>query len=380
MQRVFLYAHGGAGNHGCEAIVRSTVKIFKETGFGEISLISSRPEEDKYYGLDTICNIIPEKKQYTKISFEFIKAYLSLKLKKNYLPLDRIEYKTAFDNIKHGDIAVSIGGDNYCYADINRYIMMHEMMLKRGAVTILWGCSVEPDIVKRPEVSYDLAKYSLITARESISYNALRRVNENTMLLPDPAFLLESVPLKPTAGYDIKNMVGINLSPMVMENESIQGITIANYQNTIEYILDETDMGIALIPHVVWQEGDDRIPLRLLYDKYKKSGRIMFVEDHNCMELKGIIAQCRFFIGARTHATIAAYSSGIPTLVVGYSVKARGIAKDLFGKEDGYVIPVQLLKHEDDIKTELKKIIGRENEIRKALKKQKKYVEMYRKE
>ena len=136
MQRVFLYAHGGAGNHGCEAIVRSTVKIFKENGFGEISLISSRPEEDKYYGLDTICNIIPEKKQYTKISFEFIKAYLSLKLKKNYLPLDRIEYKTAFDNIKHGDIAVSIGGDNYCYADINRYIMMHEMMLKRGAVTM----------------------------------------------------------------------------------------------------------------------------------------------------------------------------------------------------------------------------------------------------
>ena len=44
MQRVFLYAHGGAGNHGCEAIVRSTVKIFKENGFGEISLISSRPE------------------------------------------------------------------------------------------------------------------------------------------------------------------------------------------------------------------------------------------------------------------------------------------------------------------------------------------------
>ena len=81
---------------------------------------------------------------------------------------------------------------------------------------------------------------------------------------------------------------------MVMENESIQGITIANYQNTIEYILDETDMGIALIPHVVWQEGDDRIPLRLLYDKYKKSGRIMFVEDHNCMELKGYISRCRF--------------------------------------------------------------------------------------
>ena len=49
------------------------------------------------------------------------------------------------------------------------------------------------------------------------------------------------------------------------------------------------------------------------------------------------------FIGARTHATIAAYSSCVPTLVVGYSIKARGIAKDLFGTDEGYVLPVQAL-------------------------------------
>ena len=29
MSRIFLYAHGGSGNHGCEAIVRSTIKILK---------------------------------------------------------------------------------------------------------------------------------------------------------------------------------------------------------------------------------------------------------------------------------------------------------------------------------------------------------------
>ena len=59
------------------------------------------------------------------------------------------------------------------------------------------------------------------------------------------------------------------------------------------------------------------------------------------MELKGYIARCRFFIGARTHATIAAYSTLVPTLVLGYSVKSRGIARDLFGSEEHYVIPVQ---------------------------------------
>jgi polysaccharide pyruvyl transferase WcaK-like protein len=49
------------------------------------------------------------------------------------------------------------------------------------------------------------------------------------------------------------------------------------------------------------------------------------------------------------HASIAAYSSQVPTLVIAYSVKARGIAQDIFGTEKGYVIPVQNLKEEIEI-------------------------------
>ena len=29
MNKIYMYAHGGSGNHGCEAIVRSTLKNFK---------------------------------------------------------------------------------------------------------------------------------------------------------------------------------------------------------------------------------------------------------------------------------------------------------------------------------------------------------------
>lgn len=47
-------------------------------------------------------------------------------------------------------------------------------------------------------------------------------------------------------------------------------------------------------------------------------------------------------IYVRTHSTIAAYSSLVPTLVIGYSIKARGIAQDLFG-DDSLVLPVQKL-------------------------------------
>ena len=64
---------------------------------------------------------------------------------------------------------------------------------------------------------------------------------------------------------------------------------------------------------------------------------------------KGYISRCRMFIGARTHATIAAYSTCVPTLVLGYSVKSKGIARDIFGTEEHYVLPVQELRNPDEL-------------------------------
>lgn len=121
-------------------------------------------------------------------------------------------------------------------------------------------------------------------------------------------------------------------------------IAYKNYLELMKYIINESNATIALIPHVVWENNDDRKVLRKLYEDLGENERIVLVEDHTAPELKYIISRCRLFIGARTHATIAAYSSLVPTLVVGYSVKARGIAKDLFGTEDKYVISVQELQ------------------------------------
>ena len=91
------------------------------------------------------------------------------------------------------------------------------------------------------------------------------------------------------------------------------------------------------------------------------------IEDADCETLKGYIARCRFFIGARTHSTIAAYSSLVPTLVLGYSVKARGIALDLFGTWENYVIPVQSLQNMDELARGFEWMLLREEAIRKRL-------------
>lgn len=368
MKNIYLYAHGGSANHGCEAIVRSTLEMLKKKADKKI-LISSAPKEDEFYEINRLCEVVQDVQPFSKGTIPFLKAYLQLKLKKDYIEMDKLQYQKSFKEIKKGDWAFSIGGDNYCYADVQRYIMMHDMLLKKGVKTALWGCSVEPKLIKKPEIAQDLAKYDLITARESISYEALKKINSNTVLVSDPAFTLKKNIPNLHNYFQKGNMVGVNVSPMVIEREAISGVTLKNYEKLIEYILNKTDMGIALIPHVIWSGMDDREPLRSLYKKYKDSKRVVMVEDCNCMKLKGIISQCRFFVGARTHATIAAYSTGIPTLVVGYSVKARGIARDLFGTDENYVLPVQKLSQEIDLLHAFQYIYKNENKIKSHLEK-----------
>ena len=77
MSHIYVYAHGGSGNHGCEAIVLSTIKILNRT---DITLISSNPEEDMKYGLNELCEIIKDTNdRISKRDFDFWKAYVHLK-------------------------------------------------------------------------------------------------------------------------------------------------------------------------------------------------------------------------------------------------------------------------------------------------------------
>ena len=117
----------------------------------------------------------------------------------------------------------------------------------------------------------------------------------------------------------------------------------------------------------MWHHTDDRKTLAQLYETYADNDRVILFEDMSCQRLKYIISKCRAFIGARTHATIAAYSSMVPTLVVGYSVKARGIARDLFGTEEHYVLPVQSLSDPAELIGAYEWMMEREEEIRRRL-------------
>lgn len=364
MQKIVLYPHGGSGNHGCEALVRSTCKII---GKQEVYLATRNKSEDAHYSINEVCTLINEQERITKGSFEYIKAAIRYRLFKDADAFEAITYKAITQSVRDNGIALSIGGDNYCYGVPTYIYIINRLLRRQGTPTVLWGCSIEPSAINKTMV-YDLKDYSLIIARESLTYKAMVKAGlSNVKLLPDPAFQLDRVDLPLPKGFIEGNTVGINLSPMVMNCETGDNITLKNYELLIEHIIGTTDMQIALIPHVVWAENDDRVPLRMLLEKYKHTGRVVMIEDHNCMELKGYIARCRFMIAARTHASIAAYSTCVPTFVVGYSVKAKGIAKDIFGTYENYVLPVQSLAQEDDLKNAFDWIYKNEEQIRTHL-------------
>lgn len=363
---IVLYANGGSGNHGCEAITRGTIELLGRTD-NSYTLLSDDVSQDALYGLDKLA-VLKEARADTSRDLLFFLAYARMKLFHDETPMDVLPYiapiRAAAETT---DVALSVGGDNYCYGGTALYAALNKTYHRAGVKTVLWGCSIEPAVVKQPKVRKDLQRYNLIVARESITYDAVRRIHENVVLAPDPAFSMVPVPCLQDDRFGDCDTIGINISPMIVSNETKPGITYENYRNLIGYILDSTEYRVALIPHVVWAHNDDRLVLTKLYREFSEVDRLILLDDHSAPELKSCIEKCRIFVGARTHATIAAYSSGVPTLTVGYSVKARGIARDLFGSEEHYVLPVQTLHDPHELTEAYCWLAARETEIREHL-------------
>ena len=343
MKRVSFYYHGGSANHGCEAIVRASAKILNMPA----TLWSTMPDSDLAYGLNDLADIHEDKKQ-DLTGMKLLRFKVHHKLTGSDYLYTRFAHESFFSAIQSGDTYLSIGGDNYCYAGKDILGHYNQIIHEKGGKTVFWGCSFEPSEMDAATAK-DIARYDLITARESISYETLKAVNPNTILVADPAFVLDCVELPLPEGWKEGNTIGINASPLIMQCAKDDNVAYEAYSRLIERILDTTDAAVALIPHVAIENNDDRIPLCSLYEKFASTGRVVLVEDHNCCELKGYISRCRMFIGARTHATIAAYSTCVPTLVLGYSVKSKGIARDIFGTEEHYVLPVQELRDPDEL-------------------------------
>ena len=364
--KIMMFGHAGSLNRGCEAIVRSTSSIIrKNINDSHIIVASNRPETDKIIDeIDYVFNALPI--EYNLSLIEKIRVYFELKFLNSQQYILSKRYINIVNKINEVDVCLSIGGDNYCYGEQDWLYEIDKNIKKKGKKLILWACSIGDEDLSERKLE-DLKTFDLILARESLTYKVLiEKGLTNVELVADPAFTMVKEELPLPKGWKENDTVGLNFSPLVLKrNPKAMKATI----ELVKYILKKTKSVIALTPHVMEEGNDDSELLKNLYDMFKDTKRIILLPNNlTAIQYKGYIARMRFFIGARTHATIAAYSNCVPTMVLGYSIKSRGIAKDLFGEEK-LVLGINDISNIEKLTNGFDELLRDEKEIRNTLEK-----------
>jgi polysaccharide pyruvyl transferase WcaK-like protein len=199
-------------------------------------------------------------------------------------------------------------------------------------------------------------RVDLITVRETLSVRYLQGlgVSENVAQALDPAFAMESEPCGGPGAHFVASCdaVGLNLSALIAKwraGGELQPL-LEEGARFAEAVTSQ-GLGVLLVPHVTAENRslleDDEAVLQMLLARVRERNDQVVLLDGNLRsaQIKWVISQCRFFIGARTHSTIASISSGVPTISIAYSRKARGMNQDVFGHQD-YVLETPQLSCE----------------------------------
>lgn len=361
--KYFLFDHAGCLNRGCEAIVRGTMNIIaRDDDMANFKLASYYPQEDVSLGIPVGTM---DKRELTQA--ETVISAVNVKLRHSESYAIRHMYSPVIEQAEGFDYCLSIGGDTFCYGDNAPSREITAAFHKQGKKTVLWGASIGKEDLTAEKIE-SFKNFDAIFAREPITYSVLEKIvpADKLFLFADPAFCMERDDLPLPDGFEPGNTLGFNLSPLVTQkNPALLDACI----KFLKRIIENTTLQIALIPHVTKPGNDDCEVLEKIEAELNDAQRVIMLPGNlKASEYKGYIARLRFFIGARTHATIAAYSNGVPTIVLGYSVKSRGIALDLFGEEK-FVLDAKTLSTPQELEHQFKNLAEQEVEIKSVLRK-----------
>lgn len=376
MKKVVILIGSFCYNRGSEALVRGTIQIVKKyIPDSQIVLSSGEESFGAHLKIEGVDKYVRRQSYYGGFSFNRLFSNICSKVFRNQTAANRIKYKNLLNECKDADLVIVSGGDNYDKS-YGMYELMHSVNQAirdtSRAKMVMYDCSLaESEITEA--VKQDFVLFDAVTAREKDTFEAFKKHLPDIPVyyFPDPAFVMESTKTDLPECFSNAKVVGVNLSTMAVEAQygSDKSTVLQAYIKMLDWILQNTENNILLIPHVM--RGLDLTVLRELYSQFSENGRVYLLDNEqlNARELKYIISKCDVYVGARTHSTIAAYSSCVPTLVLGYSVKSIGIARDLFGKFEGYVVPVNTISdvNQDILKNAFENIYHHAAEIRSDL-------------
>ena len=264
---------------------------------------------------------------------------------------------TYFRRILEADVVASIaGGDSFSdIYGLPRLLYMalpQILMLWLGRPLVLLPQTLGPfkGIWARAIARYIMRRAVVVYSRDRTSFEEAGRLmgsqKSKLRFSHDMAFVLEAV--KPPAAKlgDLPfekggaPLVGINVSGLLL----MGGYTRNNMfglktdytrlmRETVDYFIREHGANVLLVPHVF---GDDpESDVRACAGLFKEiqagcEGRLFLLSgDFDQHEIKYVIGQCDFFVGARMHACIAALSQAVPAVCLAYSRKFIGVMESI---------------------------------------------------
>lgn len=351
-------------NRGCEGILRGTTHIlsthFPDPKFVVATSYKSEAQFEHQRTHETDPRIVHKKmyKSYrTGDPYFFLINGLRVLCPR---VLRHLIYKDLKPYLSEARAVLALGGDNYSldYTKGPLWLTkgpvacteLDELALSHRKPIVLWGASVGPFSRSPSYERYmiDHLRKVHIFAREpaTVEYLATQGLTDNVHRVADPAFVMP--PEQPPEGYDVAaGAIGLNLSPLLAR--FVTGGEMERWKETavqiINLLAQKTQRPIYLVPHVVggFSFCDDTLFQDILSRDSLTAQNVTLVSSaYNAPQVKWIISQMEVFAGARMHSTIAALSSGVPTLSFSYSIKSKGVNTDLFGHTDYCLAPDQV--------------------------------------
>jgi len=353
--KILINGQKDFGNRGCEALVRSVVKLIKlkytsstiYVPSSNIKLDEKQYPDFKKDGVIFIPYFYPTLLRYW---IQFLRIPIGFLQKINFPFIVPKKIKNIYNEV---DKVISLGGDMYTYEGrITAWIHgMDNLAINIFNKPINLISASISDFNEVPHYQKHLkkhfSKFSNIIVREKISYDIVRHTFEysNVKNSPDIAFLLDKKEVDIESFWPEKNskkVVGINISPL-FQKLSKKSSPIDAMKLFIDDLIQSRGFNVLLVPHVFSLEGNinnnDLIFMKkIIKDLGDYDGRLSIVDKQlNAQEIKYVISKCNFFIGARMHSTIAAVSTLVPTLFLSYSNKGVGMSKFIYNEMPLYI-------------------------------------------
>lgn len=378
VNKFVFVGNGSYQNKGCEAIVRGTVEILRDA-FGSGKYVNANFDvQNPPYMPDesdpSVTNqpLVPLKKW----SAHWMMHQALLRTMPN--AAWDIYFRKLKPLVADASAVLSVGGDNYTldYGIPKTYIALDDYLARNGKPLIIWGASVGPfdtNASFAPIMHKHLReKVRAIFVREERSLEYLKRyhVTEKAFLAPDPAFVMSPVACSiDDIGFELPDAaIGVNLSPLLTRfvNHSENERFVSTAQTIVATLRDTFRRPIILIPHVTSPHSDDYALLSDVYAALESKDDVHLLPPHlGAAQTKWVISKLGCLVAARTHATIAAFSTCVPTVSLAYSIKAYGINEMLFGHSDYVISPEKFCL--DSVVDKVRIVLNKGDDIRHVL-------------